>query len=445
MAAAPVNAQAFSQDIDKPVPRLCRDNCEQKNEQMVVDTAGNATAVWLETYRDGSGEVYDSIVASRYSASASAWSTPTRLTYYDTSSGIKFALTTAANGRARLVYAFNYNFFGYVGHSVSFSEFVPGIGWQSLGGYQDNYAEMGNLTLASGRNGDQIASYGTTRFSRSGSTYDQVFLHQKVGESRTRVKTGAAAGSFHHYAIDDDGGVIGIQYGNTLRIMRLDLASQNWYDARTLDWGGSGITIAQLKTTADRNGNTMLLYERRNTTNNSSQIRTFRFQKSISSWSSKSVPAIASSRVYGQPSIHGDRYGNYYATWVQYSGAYMKTIAARYSNSKAVWSQPIVISRGSYHTREAAVTNDYAGNAIFTWSQRNDTGTGSSTGKIFRQTVVRYSNATWGTPTVIQDVNRIGYKPFIGAGNDGRITVLWTQDSSVVGIKEIRSDRLTPK
>lgn len=441
----PALAQAFSHGIDKPVPRVCRDSCVQSREQMVVDTAGNATAVWEEPYIDTDGTPYRRIYASRYTASASSWSTPVTVLGADSGKEIKLHLSPASNGRARLLYQYGTYLWGWDGSRLGMMEFVPGSGWLSRGYFGDYYILTGNIAFGSGRNGDVFVSFSEYRQSKYGEgSGDNRFVRYPANGTAWITDSGAHIPLFDKIIGDDSGGAIGIRYrDNILQVMRLDVASNSWVDLRTLD--NSGYSITQLEGTADRLGNVMLIYERLNTANNTRSIRTYRFQKSSRTWTSKAVQAISSSRVYGQLAIHGDRYGNFYSAWVQYSGAYMKTIAARYSGSGGFWSKPLVISRGSYHTRDAAVTNDYAGNAIYSWSQRSDTGTGSSDGKIFRQTAVRYSNATWGTPTVIQDANRNGYKTFLGAGNDGRVTVLWTQNSSISGVKEIRSDRLIPR
>lgn len=437
-----VYAQAFSSGVDKPIPRFCTNSCVQFAEQLVVDTLGNATAIWKEPDRSADGEIYYGIIASRYSQSTNSWSRPVRIAAGIGHDKIKMHLAAGPNGQATVVYGSSSSYSNpkYIFMAV---RFTPGSGWKDQYLGQDAYWLASDITIGSSRRGDIFLTFQATLAEDTQRT-ERRFIRLNASTGKVMTYMGGGTPRFDKIIGDDAGGAIGIQSANNvLRVMRLDLSTGYWTDLRTLD--SSGYPITQLEANADRVGNVIVMYERHNTANNTRLLRTFRFQKSNRVWSSKSVPSISSSRLYGPPSIHGDRYGNFYSTWIQYSGAYMKTISARYSNSGGVWSKPIVISKGSYHTRDAAVTTDYAGNAIYTWGQRTDTGTGSSTGKTFRTTAVRYSNWKFGWPSVIQDAWRVGYKPYIGADNNGRVIVMWTQNSSIWGVKELRSDRLLPK
>lgn len=448
MVSSPAFAQAFSAGADKVVPRFCTNACVQINEQIAVDGSGNAVAMWNEPFYQES-ESYTALVGARYTASSNSWSAAKKLThlYGDLPMG---KLEMDAAGNATMVFADNLPNYSYTDHNMYAAKWVAGYGWRvDIAKTEYGWKFREKKAASVGRNGHIFVNYAVdediiNREGREMAAGSRTLIYSPSTKTWSTVM-GRAGDELDAVVADPYGGAIGFHLGSQLWTMRFDTATRAWVTIPGALENAGNFKISQFQAVSDRAGNIMVLYEKHDYATSTRQLKSARYQPSTRTWSRKTVPVIASSRLYGAPSLAADRFNNFYATWVQYSGAYTKTISARYSNSGAVWSKPVVISRGNYHTRDSAVVTDYAGNAIYTWGQRTDTGTGSSTGKIFRTTAVRYSNWTWGTPMIIQDANRIGYKPFIGADNSGRAIVMWTQDSSIAGIKEIRSDRLTPR
>lgn len=254
--------------------------------------------------------------------------------------------------------------------------------------------------------------------------------------------------------------------GDGIGAKRFDASTKTYTAPVTLDfepstYSSTGQQLTQtnmnlLATTADSNGSGMALWqvERRDARDNSlilRELRSARYVATTRTWVRKAIPKIR-----GTPATDGkmtaDRFGNVTALWRQTFGGYSKVVAARYSSSSGSWSTPRVISQGSFLTRDVNLDADYNGNVIATWSQRSDSGTGSSLGKIFRTKAARFSSSTntWGTPLTIQDANRNSYFPSLGVDNSGRGVVIWSQDTGATGsdgqpIKEIRADRVLPQ
>lgn len=448
--SSPVHAQAFTAGVDKPIPRYCTNACVQSNEQMVVDvTSGDATAMWNEPWQDphnAYGADHHALIGAHFNASTNTWSAPTalRITYRVVPTG-KLMGDTLGNAMMVLPIAQtdpNYAS-GAIWYDLVAVKWVNGNGW-----YQDtirtesSFAPDSPVVASMGRSGHVFVSYSVRNYTTQSS---QARLAYYSLNARSWTTANAAAGShFDHIVADPHGGAVAISHRNGQVITkRFDTATRSWASSATLEVAGY-MRVAQFNAASDHPGNVMVIYERVDNAGVRT-IKTARYQRDIQRWTVKTLPKISSSQLYGPPSIATDRYNNFYTTFIQYSGGYMKTIAARYSGSGGTWATPVVISRGTYHARDASVTTDYAGNAIVVWSQRTDTGTGSSTGKIFRTTAVRYTNAVWGTPMIIQDSTRNSYRPYLGADRYGRTVVMWTQDSSITGVKEIRADRLIPR
>jgi hypothetical protein len=451
-----IHAQSLSSGPDQLVTRYCTDNCEQKNEKLVVDGAGNGMAVWQEP---GS-----KIMVARYYAASGTWGAPTHL-YGATGEDAHIGV----DGRGNVMVIWS----RYIGEwqvEVNFSRYMPTNGawsWtRPATAFIHNEFEMTIRDLVVGKNGDAFLFY--REWYRP---YDNL------------KRFDAATGTWTHsaslfnidsagFAMDDAGNLVaayatdlGYYYYEGTRVwtQRYDAATKQWSTGKTVDshevayddYGNNingELAVRSLALSVDPWGHAMVFWERVLNKNGTTTrgIKTARYLKTRDAWYAKTLHSISHGKTSGA-ALAADRFGNVNAVWNQYVGLYAKTVSARYSSTTGTWTKPIVIQAGEFNTRDPNVKTDVHGNAIATWSQRTDSGTLSSASAIHRTTAARYAIAsnTWGTPVTVQDANRNGYRPYLGVDVKGRALVMWTQQSgrvvNGVPVKEIRSDRLFSK
>lgn len=448
-----VNAQSVTTGADKLVPRLCTNQCVQAREHVAVDGSGNATAIWSEP---GGTLNHRNVLVARYNGSTNTWSRPRVLDNQYFLGNPLIAVDSAGNALAVWQYFFEgQEFFRSARYSVQSGTWsAPRTFW--VGGYYESLASLevagnGDAFLhASGRN-----DAGTTyRYDAASDTWASMV------NSSNNVEIAADGGGG---ALIADGSFYPSQY---VAVSRYDPATKTQSRSTFLDSGGDTYdsNTGQLVSRTDVrffsasrhfNGGEMVFWERLfedyRTGAVTRTLRTAIFNRSTGTWRHLVIPKISNSQTLSGR-LDADRFGNVNAIWVQYVSGYAKVVTARYVASAGRWSTPRVLSQGSYHTRDASLDTDINGNVIATWSQRTDTGTGSSVGRIFRTKAARYSLSanSWGTPATIQDVNRNSYRPHMGVSREGRAIVLWQQDTGArygdgTPIKEMRADRVLPQ
>lgn len=449
---APVaSAQAIGSSTDKLIPRVCTDRCIQYGEKVAVDAAGNAMAIWSEPI---GGTDNDNILVSRYIAGTNTWSTPRVLDRQQSAGSPQIGL----DGAGHAVAVWNYIFEGT--SYFRYARFNAKTGaWSAPRTFMNDMYWQSPAQLEVSRSGNAfLHTVGRNDFGKS-------FRFDVLSNSWTTLES--STGNNSEIAADNAGNALmatGITYViNEIIATRYDKATKTVSRDTKLDEGSmswnevSGFKERAVKligASKSSGGGEMVLWERTDTVETPrSTTRTLRsaiFNRSTGAWQHLTIPKISNSEtLYGN--LEADRFGNVTAIWVQYVSGYAKTVVARYTASTGRWSWPKVISPGSFHTRDANLDVDANGNVIATWSQRTDTGTGSSVGKTFRTIAVRYAigSNSWGQARTIQDANRNSYLPHMGVSDSGRAIILWQQDTGAFNsngtpIKEMRADRLSP-
>lgn len=450
-------AQTVTSGPDVTLQRACTNNCFQQSENIAVDGAGNAIAIWVET----TGDITRPIVYSRYDAATNRWSASKVLSVESFGSSPKVGMDAQGNAIAVWSAWIDEGLDGlrFATFSADTKTWTPP---RNVSTPQDD--RRGPVTLEVAANGDAFItlsgrnSYGAVvRYDSATSTWSAL---EEVASGRAQI-----AADLSGNALVADQAVTYMEPSRSVSARRFISATNTYTDYVYLD---SGLPVRDPRTneelqdysfnllaaSKDVNGSEMVLWERTlydyAAGRTIREVRSARYVPRIGSWVKKTIPKISNGQTL-QAKMVADGSGNVTAVWVQYVSGYAKTVSARYSSATGKWSTPTVISRGSFHTRDASVDIDRNGNAIATWSQRTDTGIGSSTGKIFKTTAARYrvSTNTWGTPSTIQDADRNGYRPFMGVDNTGRAVVIWNQDSwGVVDgqtVKVLRADRVIPQ
>lgn len=452
-SSADVVAQTFASATDQPIPRRCTNQCPQNSQKIAVDNGGNAIAIWTE--QNGSAS---NIVTSRFNGVTGRWSTPQSL---QGETGTQPDVGIDGSGNAIAVWRQDLNETDKV---MRFSRYIAAQGiWTRPSNAFANFNRLMLSNLSVGKNGDAFI------FTGDGEDFNYLSVYNAVTKTWQRV--GMGGGFYREVRVATDGAgnamvaslVTGPRGLGNLAVQRYDgqansfnieygrIELENAYDTPDNEgWGNIEVAM-------DRFGNAMATWNRSRSdtyttptsikTVTSYALKSARYRTSTRTWSTKSVPMLSNGKIMSAASVVGDRAANVHAVWTQYIGMYAKTMASRYSSTTGIWSTPRVIQSGNYNTREAKVAVDTNGNAFATWSQRSDSGTGLATNAIHRTTAVRYSitAGTWGSPRIVQDVNRNSYLSELGVDGQGRAIVMWPQDSSTFGVKELRSDRLLPQ
>jgi hypothetical protein len=453
---------AFAQSVtggpDTTIQRVCTDFCVQASEDLAVDRAGNAIAIWVEITGTESSR---RIVVSRFDAAAGQWSTPKVLA--NESYGNSPSIGMDAQGNAIAVWEY---YLGEGTDTLRYSRYSAETGtWTALRNITEFIpSDFNSLSITVGRNGDAFVQLGGRnddggfyRFDSATETWSGL---ERVATAMAKV----ALDSSGNALIADEDPVIGSPPGY-IEAKRFDAATNTYTSRVLLDVAqdardpntGQKLTETRFQLLAvskDRYGSEMVLWEKTVKSNETGaitrELKSARYLPRTGTWADKQVPKLSNSNTLAGK-MSADRFGSVNAVWTQWTGGYAKTVSARYSSSTGKWTYPRVISQGNFHTRDASLDTDYNGNVIATWSQRTDTGMGSSDGKVFRTTAARYKLSwdSWGTPSTIQDVERDGYRPFMGVDDSGRAVVIWNQDSWRVidgkRIKVLRADRVIPK
>lgn len=437
-------AQTYSGSTDRTIPRLCTNKCAQAGEQVAVDAYGNGYAVWLENHLNpNTGDVVSSLLASRFIASTQTWTKPQIIDQswaLGGSGGTRIVVNSA--NQATIVWTHNGGSYWYGGGVDLKSATWRGY-WDIREVRRDFNVVTDNFTVGANKSGEIFVSYAVRNYDYR---YDDIeIINMRKLKDGTWTNNWGQPEAFENIAVDEVGGAIGVEMRSgsyLLYTKRHDSSTRQWVDKVVHETYSNYNNIPNLATAVDPNGNVMMVYEVVNVSTGARKLKSRYFNKSTRTWTTKNLQGNTTGRLYGSISIAADRNKNFYVAYNQYSGSYIKTISARYTNSAGTWSWPKVVSKGNYHTREAMVTTDASSRAIYTWGQRTDTGTGSSTGKVFRMATSRYADSAWSWPSIYQDAWRIGYKPFAATDSYGRTLVIWNQDSTVSGVKELKSDRL---
>lgn len=451
--AVPAMAQSVTTGADKLVPRLCTNRCVQSSEQVAVDGNGNAVAIWSEPVGTGSES---NVIVSRYNATTNTWSQPRILERQTFLSSPLIGVDSAGNAMAVWQYYFEgLEYFRSSRYSVQSGTWsVPRT--VIVGG---TYESLASLEVA-GNGNAFLHAYGRN---------DAGMTYRYDGGTNTWAKLSGSSNTVE-IAADGAGGALiadGSFYPNQyISASRYDSTTRTVSRRTYLDSGGdvydpmtgemvSNTGVTFFSASRHYTGGEMVFWERRFEDYRAGTVtrtlRTAIFNRSTGAWRHLTIPKISNSQTLSGK-LDADRFGNVNAAWIQYVSGYAKVVTARYTASTGRWSMPRVLSQGSYHTRDVNLDTDVNGNVIATWSQRSDTGIGSSTGRIFRTKVARYaiSSNTWGTPVTIQDANRNSYRPHMGVSRAGRAIVLWQQDtgtfySNGTPVKEMRAERVLPQ
>lgn len=445
-------AQSLAAGVDMPVARLCTNQCLQFDQRIAVDDAGNAIAIWTE--KDGTRS---RIVTARLSAGATRWGMPQRLHYEE---GTNTDIGVDGKGNAIAVWSIKRT---ETQSALRFSRYIALQGtWTRPADaiIHSPYDVRSNLAVA--RNGNAVIATGGGDF-RNGTlavfdaatgTWQRMQLDDADYIKALRAAIDGSGNAFIAFVYQGYREFIG------LNAVRYDAATKriNYgaaLDGHFPDYNQSGAAngvgeFVGMALSMDRYGGGMALWQFKLTSPDGKitrTIRSSRYRTATKVWSAKPVPKISNDKIIGEAALSPDLNTHVNAVWTQYIGAYARTVSARFSAWTGLWSTPRVIQSGNYNTREPRIVTDTNGNAFATWSQRSDSGTGTLASAIHRTTAARYSasTGTWGSPRIVQDVNRNAYKNELGIDGKGRAIVLWPQNSSITGVKELRTDRLIPQ
>lgn len=445
-------AQALTSGADMPVARLCTNLCPQFDQKIAVDDAGNAIAIWTEK-----NSTVSRVVTARLPAGATRWSTPQSL---QNAEGTHTDIGVDANGNAVAVWSVRRSENESV---LRFSRYIASQRtWTRPADVMVHspYDVRSNLAVA--RNGRAVIATGGGGF-RNGmlaafdvatSTWQRMQLDDADSIKTIKAAVDGSGNAFIAFVYQGYREFIGIN------VVRYDAATKriNYgaaLDGHFPDYNASGASngvgeFVGMALSMDRYGGGMALWQFKLTTMDGKVIRTVRssrYRTATKAWGAKSVPKISNDKIIGETALSTDLNTHVNAVWTQYIGAYAKTVSARYSAWTGLWTTPRVIQSGSYNTREPRIVTDTKGNAFATWSQRTDSGTGTLASAIHRTTAARYnaSTGTWGAPRIVQDANRNAYKNELGIDGTGRAVVLWPQNSTTTGVKQLMTDRLVPQ
>lgn len=451
--ASPSWAQSITVGPDKLLPRMCADRCPQAGEQLAVDGNGNAVSIWSEP---GSTSGQGKIIVARYNSGTDTWSQPQVLDNQDYLANPLIGMDSGGNAIAIWQYFFEGQ---QIFRSSRFNS--QSARWSAprtvlVGGYYERLSALevagnGNAFLHTAGRNDAGVIY---RYDAETNTWTNLANRSNSVEIAADGSGGALIANGSSYP---DQYVAASRYDAATRTVArsavLD-AARDVYDPKTGE-PLSKTDVRFFSATRHFNGGEMVFWERRfedyraGTVTRS--LRTAVYNRTTGSWQHLAIPKISNSQTLSGK-VDADRFGNVNAIWIQYVSGYARVVTAQYSASTGQWSAPRILSQGSYHTRDVGLDTDINGNVIATWSQRTDTGIGSSLGKTFRTKAARFSlsNRTWGMPLTIQDAGRNSYRPHMGVSRSGQAIVLWQQDTEAVNgdgtpVKELRADRLLPQ
>jgi len=452
-----VFAQAVTSGQDQIVKRYCTTQCDQTFETIGVDRAGNGTAIWTEPGQKFSFEFpgqqipYRNIVFSRFSASSGQWG-PAQKTQIEAGISPMFKFDAQGNAMALWIDVDQIQFQAPSKYSVMASRFSAAQGtWSTPVSLYAQSDRVGIQNFEVAANGNVVVdvSFSNLSFLSNYFYYDSV------------TSTWNDIGSRNYGLMGIDlSGYVTLAYANLTRnTLEFDTFQGQQFDVATKTWSAPQIISGHntfdrnVAITKDQYGTATFIYDAATYSSSGQQLtqdlRSARYQTAKGTWMLKTIPRI-NSNIARNIKLATDRFGNVNAIYNQYVGGYAKTIFSKYSSTTGTWGTPRVLSSGNFITRDADIKADASGNLTAVWSQRTDTGTGSSDGKIFRTTVARYNAATgvWGTPQIVQDANRNSYLPRIDVDGRGQVFLLWNQDSGVVAnsapVKELVSDSIAP-
>lgn len=447
---------AYSQTIasgpDQLIHRICTDLCAELDQQLAVDSAGNAIAVWSELDNGNS-----KIVTARFNGATGQWGASRTLA---ADQGRFPKIGFDAQGNAMAIWS-------VPNGSNGVMRFARNIGgnWTMPADGLTLPLGAALVDMAVSKNGDVFADFGAGNIGRfDAPTRTWLFLPPiapLIYSTAMRKIAADPQGNLTVAYVFSGGPYFGHQ-SEVLGASRYLAATQQWSAPAFFRFfvpdtsqchcrGGTEGSYNSLALAVDVNGSAIVWWEELETTITPiRRIRSVRYLQRTDTWTEKAIPAISNAKVIGDGALAADHFTNVDAVWVQYLGSYARTIATRYSATTGLWETPRVIQSGGFNSREPHIGTDYAGNAIATWSQRTDAGTLSSTSAIHMTTAARYSIAThtWGPAATIQDVSRKAYRSELGVDDAGRGVVMWPQDTTFVvdGIvaKALRADRVVP-
>jgi hypothetical protein len=360
---------------------------------IVVDRAGNATAVWVED----SGWPNSRVAASRLEAATGVWSAP----------------ETIQSG------------------SGDSNDWPPDISADSAGNVFVVWTQS-----------DSGSAPHTIRANR----YD--IASRSWGAAAT-IQTGTELAQVPAVAADGAGNAIAVWVQRTAGV---DTVHYNRYTAGS-GWGlQQPLQSIDGKVSAyegapeiamDPAGNAIAVWTQESVSG--SRVYARRFSIAIGTWGAQTLLQTDSGRS-GLASVAFDAAGNALAVWPQYDPSarnYLMT-ASRYRIADNSWSSPEVIqqsTRNSFgYTYRPALAVDISGNAIAVWSQQDPT-----SGR-YVITASRYSasGGTWGSPRTIQSgTDDDAYKPSVGFDGAGNAVAMWLQEVAQAQVTACRFDGAT--
>jgi predicted enzyme related to lactoylglutathione lyase len=388
------------------------------NPQIVIDSSGNAIAIWSQY--DGA---YFSIYSNRYTASTGTWGSATLVEMNSGDANIP-QITLDSSGNAVAIWTqFDVHHNGIYANHYSVSTGT----WGSVVSLDTNItwgAEHPKIVMNSSGNAIAIWSqydgtfrsiYASHYTAATGLWGTAALIETNIGEAR-----------IPKVAIDPSGNAVAVWHQNDVADFWSNSYSvwSNHYTASTGTWGTATLIETNMgsasspQVVSDSSGNTIAVWQQYDGTRNN--IWSNRYTASTGMWSTAALIETGNGDAYS-PVLAIDSIGNSVAVWLQSDGGRFNTWANRYSVLTGTWGTAVQIESGAWDAKAPQVAIDSSGNAVVVWQQLD--------GSFYSIYSNRYtaSSGTWSDAVLIESNTMDAENPQVAINASGSAVAIWYQ------------------
>lgn len=338
------------------------DAASTSNPALVMDPAGNATAIWPQ----GDGSVAN-IYANRYDAAQGAWQGPQLLENDNSGNATDVQLSSDPSGNVVAVWRHDIDQWNvYANHlDAATGE------WTGVRAIHTDLAQVafdpqiavdveGNAIAVWYNDVGAISSVWANRYNAATNTW---------GEAALIEKNQAGDAVFPHIAMDASGNAFAVWYQDVGAAFSI---IANRYDAASDSWGvATAVEVSIEPATNPRigvgsSGNAVVVWRQFDGTTYNIWANSYDPQKM--SWGTPELIELGA-QTANAPELAVDSYGNAMAIWGQSDGATDNLWASRYIAQSQSWSPAVNLENELAAVANAQIAVGSDGNAMAVWLQ----------------------------------------------------------------------------